>query len=229
MTTNSDQGKRPDPKDRYGGYGGGYQPSNPADDPYGAYQASTSSSTQSDAEYAYGQQSQGQGQRQQQQQSSADQTQQQEHTYQPPASVLRKRGQRRAGTGSSAAGSSTVSSEERRTALFSYLGFVFTGLFFWMTRRKSPYVRFHAAQSVFLFGPVFVALLILQIIGVLTFLPLLGPLIAGLLGLIRGIILVPTVIAWIYLMYSSYRGRTVKLPIVGDYAERYASRRNPQA
>lgn len=226
MTTNSDQGKRPDPKDRYGGYGGGYQPSNPADDPYGAYQAPSSSSTESDAEYAYGQQGQEQGQ--QQQQASASQTQQQESSYQPPASVLRKRGQRRAGAGSSATNASALTKEERRTAMFSYLGFVFTGLFFWMTKRKSPYVRFHAAQSVFLFGPVFIALLALQIIGVLTFLPLLGPVIGGLIALIRGIIMVPTVIAWIYMMYSSYQGRTVKLPIVGDYAERYANRGRPQ-
>ena len=77
---------RVDFTDSYGGYGG-YRPSNPVDDPYGASQQG--GSQQSDPNYVYGQQTQGQ-------QSSDNQgQQQQQYAYEPPESVLRSQGRRK--------------------------------------------------------------------------------------------------------------------------------------
>src|SRR5690242_8332332 len=145
MTTNPGQGKRPDPADTYGGYGG-YRPAKPSDDPYGAY-GQRGAQQQSDPDYAYGQQ----------QQTNQGQGQQQQFAYQPPESVRRKRGRRNAGSSASAAsaGSVTTDQEDRKFALFSYLGFCFTGIAFFFLKGKRQFVRFHAAQSVFLFGPAF--------------------------------------------------------------------------
>lgn len=222
MATNPGQGKRPDPADTYGGYGG-YKPSNPADDPYGAYgQQQSTQQSQSGSDYAYGQQQQMRGQGQQQQ-----------FSYQPPASVTRKRGRAGAGSFSFSAGSTssgTTSQEDRKFAFFSYLGFCFTGIAFFILKGKRQFVRFHAAQSVFLFGPAFAGMLILNILnGMLGWLPLIGGLFSFVFGTLTFIIAVPTVVLWLYLMFNAYRGATVKLPIVGDYAERFAGRGKPSS
>jgi uncharacterized membrane protein len=231
MTTNPSQGKRPDPADTYGGYGG-YSPEKSADDPYGAYGQQQGAQQQSDPDYAYGQSQQqqassSQGQ-QQQASSSQGQQQQQEFTYQPPESVLRKRSRHSFGIPASAAtgGSSAVSKEDRRFALFSYLGFCFTGIVFFFWKGKRPFVRFHAAQSVFLFAPVFAALMVIKVLGILTLIPLLGALFAFVFSVLNFLIGVPAVLLWLYLMFNAYRGVTVKLPIIGDYAERFTNRGN---
>ena len=211
MTTNPNQGQRPDPADRYGGYSG-YRPSNPVDDPYGASQQS--GSQQSDPNYVYGQQ--GQGQQQQQQQ-----------TYEPPQSVLRRQGRRSSGSSSSftpPASQGSVEKEDRKFAFYSYLGFCFTGLAFFFLKRKRPFVRFHAAQSIVLFVPIAAILLVLKVISIITFIPIIGVLFAVVINFLISIVVVPAAILWIALMVLSYRGVRVKLPIVGHYAEALMAR-----
>lgn len=213
MTTNSNQGPQSDPVESYGGYGG-YQPANPVDYPYGASQQG--GFQQSDPNYVYGQH----------QQASSDQ-QQQQYTYEPPESVLR--GQKRRSSGSStsftsAASQGPVTKEDRKFALYSYLGFCFTGIVFFFLKSKRPFVRFHAAQSVVLFVPVAAILIVLKVISIVTLIPFIGWILSPVISLLTFIVVAPVFILWIILMVLSYQGIRVKLPIIGHYAEALVAR-----
>lgn len=216
MTTNPEQGQRPDSADTYGGYSG-YRPSNPIDDPYGA---SPQGSQQSDPNYVYGQQTQGQ-------QAAADQGQQQQFAYEPPESVLRRQGGRHSGSSASftaAASRGPVEKEDRKLALYSYLGFCFTGVAFFFLKRKRPFVRFHAAQSIVLFVPIAAILVVLKVISIITLIPFIGWILSPVISLLTFIVVAPAFILWIILMVLSYQGVRVKLPIVGHYAEALVAR-----
>lgn len=91
--------------------------------------------------------------------------------------------------------------------LLCYLvGFV-TGIVFMIIEKESKFVRFHAMQSIFLSGGLFVAQIIL------SFIPYIGWIISLLLSLL-GLIL------WILLMMKAYQGELYKLPVIGDIAEK---------
>ena len=216
MTTNPNQGPRPDPADSYGGYGG-YQPSNSVDDPYGTSQPG--GSQHSDPNYVYGQRSQGQ-------QSSDSQTQQQQFNYEAPESVLRRQ---RGRSGSSAPFTSAASQgptekEDRKWAWLSYAGFCFTGIVFFFSKKERPFVRFHAAQSIVLFVPIAAILVVLKVVSIITLIPFIGWILSPVIGLLTFIVVVPAFILWIILMVLSYQGVRVKLPIVGHYAEAMVAR-----
>lgn len=92
-------------------------------------------------------------------------------------------------------------------ALLSYLlGFV-TGLIFLLIEKSNKFVRFHAMQSIIVFGAIFVAQWVIGLI------PAVGPIMSGLLSL-AGVAL------WIVLMVKAFQGEMFKLPWAGDLAEK---------
>jgi len=100
---------------------------------------------------------------------------------------------------------------ENIEGLLSYvLGWV-SGLVFWFLEPQNKFVRFHAMQSIVVFG----AATILQI--VLGWIPVIG----WLLGII---VWVATGILWLFLMYKAYQGEKYKLPWAGDFAEQQANK-----
>ena len=79
-------------------------------------------------------------------------------------------------------------------------------------------VKFHAYQSLFVSGAVFVlwfALLILS--GMLAFLPIIGLLVGSLLLALFGL---GWLVLWVVLMLKAYQGELWKLPFLGDLAEK---------
>lgn len=97
--------------------------------------------------------------------------------------------------------------EPNLAGLLCYLLWWVTGVIFFVLEKDNKFVRFHALQSIIVFGSITVASLILR------YIPFIGGLISGLLGLL-GFIL------WIILMVKAYRGEQYKLPVAGDIAER---------
>jgi uncharacterized membrane protein len=91
--------------------------------------------------------------------------------------------------------------------LLCYLAGFVTGIIFLIIEKDNKFVRFHAMQSIFVFGGLFV----LNI--VLSFIPFIGWILIPFVG-IAGLIF------WILLMFKAYNGETYKLPIVGDMAEK---------
>lgn len=106
----------------------------------------------------------------------------------------------------------------------SYLLGPVTGVLFFLLEPEDPDVRFHAAQSTILFGGLFVASVVLSVgLTVLSLIPVVGWIGAAVLGI--GSLLVAPVafLAWLFLMYKAYDGTTYSVPVVGEYARRYAA------
>ncbi|MGG3797661.1 DUF4870 domain-containing protein [Metabacillus fastidiosus] len=95
--------------------------------------------------------------------------------------------------------------EENVAGLLCYLlGFI-TGIIFLIIEKENHFVRFHAMQSIFVFG----TLAVLNI--ALSFIPFIGVIINLLISPIP-------LILWILLMVQAFRGELYKLPYVGDLA-----------
>ena len=91
----------------------------------------------------------------------------------------------------------------------SYLGGWVTGLIFLLLKREDRFVRFHAMQSLLFFG----AMSLLT--TVFSYIPL-----PGFIGDGLGFV---SFICWIVLIVKAARGRYYKLPIIGEYAEKWAN------
>ncbi len=152
------------------------------------------------------------------QQSSYGQQQQQQQsgTYQPPGSAAR-------GTG--AHDSTSTGLNGRTEALLSYVLGWFSGLIFFVIERKNRFVRFHAAQSFIFFGIVSVVYIVIRLLSII---PVLGFLLSPVLGCATLILLIPAALIWVLLMIQAYRGVTIRLPIVGGYAESLVTRFSPK-
>jgi uncharacterized membrane protein len=86
------------------------------------------------------------------------------------------------------------------------LGWI-TGVVFLIIEKENQFVRFHAIQSIVVFG----AITVVDI--VIGWIPIIGWFIVWILGVLAFVL-------WILLMYKSYRGQLYKLPIVGNIAEK---------
>lgn len=93
--------------------------------------------------------------------------------------------------------------------LLCYLLFWLTGLEFLFVEKKDKFVRFHAMQSIIVFGAISAAFLIL------FWIPIIGWIFSWVLWPL-GIVL------WIILMIKAYQGKRIKIPIAGDIAEKHA-------
>lgn len=100
----------------------------------------------------------------------------------------------------------TKGNENLMGAASYLLGFI-TGIVFLLIEKQSKFVRFHAMQSILLFGGIFIANL------ALGFIPILG----WLGGLVLTFV---AFIMWIVLMWKAFQGEMYKVPYVGDLAEK---------
>lgn len=91
-------------------------------------------------------------------------------------------------------------------ALAYGLGWV-TGIIFLVAEPGNRFVRFHALQSIIVFGALSVLTILLQVI------PFVGMLIAVFL------VIPLSAVLWLLLMFKAYQGEKFKLPIAGDMAE----------
>ncbi|MGA2070923.1 MAG: DUF4870 domain-containing protein [Candidatus Bathyarchaeia archaeon] len=94
-----------------------------------------------------------------------------------------------------------------------------TGLIFFLIEKENKFVRFHALQSMIVFGALFVLSLAMgMFMGVLAVIRL-GFLIP-LFSLVDGLLFLVGFILWILLMIKAYQGEKFKLPVAGDIAEK---------
>lgn len=94
--------------------------------------------------------------------------------------------------------------QENVAGLLCYvLGWI-TGIIFLILEPENKFIKFHAIQSIIVFG-------------ILTVASWLFSWIFWLLGTLIGIL---TFILWIILMYKAYQGERYKLPVAGDIADK---------
>jgi len=115
-----------------------------------------------------------------------------------------------------AAGTSGI--EENVAGLLCYALWWLSGVIFYIIDKR-PFVRFHAAQSITLFGCIcvgYVAAGFVVAIGAMT---------AGFAGLalswlLYGVLNIAAFVLWIFLMVKAYGGQKFRVPLVADLAEK---------
>jgi uncharacterized membrane protein len=96
--------------------------------------------------------------------------------------------------------------DENVVGALCYLGGWVTGLVFYVTEPQNRFVRFHAMQSIVVFGAACVALLVCIAI------PFLG-------WILSIFVIYGSAALWLVLMFKAYQGERFKLPVAGDIAE----------
>jgi uncharacterized membrane protein len=97
--------------------------------------------------------------------------------------------------------------EQNVAGLLCYvLGWI-TGVIFIVIEKENKFVRFHAMQSIVVFGILTIARIVLGWI----------PLIGWVLGIIISILMF---VLWIILMIKAFQGEMFKLPWAGNFAEK---------
>ncbi len=104
-------------------------------------------------------------------------------------------------------GKTSLGMEANVAALLSYLAGFITGIIFYVLEKENKFVRFHAMQSILVFGALFILSVILRMM------PFIG-------WALMNLIWVLEVILWVLLMLKAYKGEYFKLPITGDIAEK---------
>jgi uncharacterized membrane protein len=105
-------------------------------------------------------------------------------------------------------GKTSLGIEQNLEGLLCYvIGWV-TGIIFLLLEKDNKFVRFHAVQSIVVFGAFTVVVIIFR------FIPF-GEFIIIILGILSFIL-------WIVLMVKAYQGKMYKLPAAGNIAEKYS-------
>jgi uncharacterized membrane protein len=111
---------------------------------------------------------------------------------------------------------------ENVASTLCYLLGLITGVIFlvWEPYSKNRTIRFHAFQSIFLN----VVVIVIEIIMGIVFRILID--ILGFFGLLSGIFFpifgLACLLLWLYLLISTYQGKTIVLPVIGPIAQKQA-------
>jgi len=112
--------------------------------------------------------------------------------------------------------------ESNVAGLLCYLVGWVTGLIFFLIEDKDEFVRFHAMQSIIVFGAVTVVHIAL---GFLKFVAYVGVLFL----ILQPIAALLTFVLWVVLMVKAYQRVWYKLPWAGELAERYSAKRRSES
>lgn len=103
---------------------------------------------------------------------------------------------------------STFGLDKNIAAAATYLFAWVSGIAFFLAEKEDGDIRFHASQSIIFFGA----------LTILSMVPVVGWALSPFLFLIG-------LIGWIVLLVKAYQGEKLRLPIVGDWAERLAKKK----
>jgi uncharacterized membrane protein len=94
-------------------------------------------------------------------------------------------------------------------ALTAYLLLFISGLMILQSEKHDKFVRFHAFQSIYF------SLSYLAILGLVNYIPMVGPILNQLITSIF-------FFTWLVLVYSAYNYKELKIPFIGDLAKERA-------
>jgi uncharacterized membrane protein len=205
MSWNPNQGQDPNQQGQYGGYTP--PPPNP-NDPYGYQQGGYQQPP------PYGQQQYGGYQQ-------PPPGQQQYGGYQQPY------GAPMGGPATaSALGPTSMGMQANVAAGLSYIVGWITGLIFFLSEKQNQFVRFHAMQSILFSAGLTVLYIVIWVLDFVFAVANIG-ILAVLLGCLFWLVGLAAFVVWIILLINAFQGKKFKLPVIGDYAERYANPTGP--
>lgn len=117
-------------------------------------------------------------------------------------------------------GKTSTGIEANVAGLLSYvLGWV-AGLIFFLIEKDNKFVKFHAMQSMIVFGALFVAQIgLAMLMGAFIMMRLVF--FIPLFSMLNTLIILLALILWVVLMIKAYQGEKFKLPVAGDIAEKH--------
>jgi uncharacterized membrane protein len=115
-------------------------------------------------------------------------------------------------------GDTSTGVEPRLAAVLCYIAWWLSGLVFLIIEQRHRGVRFHAAQSIILFGGLSVLIALLSVLSV-------GMLVVSAAAFQAARIVVSgvwiaSIAIWLVLMLRTFKGETWRVPFVGDRASR---------
>lgn len=125
---------------------------------------------------------------------------------------------------------SSTGLDENVAALLSYIFGWVSGLVFFLIEKDSRLVRFHAMQSILLNAAAIIlgfVLWFVWVFGVILFSSIsdsLGSLIGLLLGLLLFVFWIGLLIAVVLCLIKAYQKQYFKLPIIGNFAEKFSAK-----
>ena len=125
---------------------------------------------------------------------------------------------------------SSTGLDENLAALLSYVFGWISGLIFFLMEKDSRLVRFHAMQSILLGAAAIVIFVVFWIVAVVS--SLVVGYISGILGGIVWIVMmlvggargIGIFVAAIISLIKAYQGQYFKLPVIGNYAEKFSTK-----
>ena len=117
-------------------------------------------------------------------------------------------------------GATSTGVEPRLAAVLSYTAWWLSGLVFLIIEQQHRGVRFHAAQSIILFGGLSIVIGLLSVVSV-------GMLVVSTAAFqaarfLVSAVWIAAVVIWLVLMFRAFKGETWRVPVVGDLAGRLA-------
>lgn len=119
-------------------------------------------------------------------------------------------------------GATSTGVDARLSALLCYLAWWVSGLVFLVIEQENRVVRFHAAQSMVLFGGLSIVIFLLSAasIGALF----ISPAVFQAARMVAYLVWFGAVILWLIVLMKTFRGETWRVPFAGDLAARIAGR-----
>ena len=125
---------------------------------------------------------------------------------------------------------SSTGLDENIAALLSYIMTWITGLVFFFIEKSSRLVRFHAMQAILLGASwlvIFIVLWVGWIILAIVFSQV-SEVLTGLVSLVMGLLFfvlgIGVFIGWVMCMIKAYQGQYFKLPVLGNFAEKFSAK-----
>jgi uncharacterized membrane protein len=112
--------------------------------------------------------------------------------------------------------------DARLSAVLCYAGWWVTGLVFLFAERRDRTVRFHAAQSLIVFGVLSVALFLCGGASAIAF--FVATPTFQLVQAFGNALWFGAVLLWLFLLLKTWKGETWRVPIAADLASRLASK-----
>ena len=92
-----------------------------------------------------------------------------------------------------------------------YLFECISGLLFFLIEKENPRIRFHALQSILLFTVLGFLTVLSSVLAILTdFEPF---------RLANYLIWIIHFVTWVVMIIATFRGKTIKLPVIGDFSQ----------
>ena len=118
--------------------------------------------------------------------------------------------------------STSTGVDARLASVLCYAGWWVTGLVFLFAERRDMNVRFHAAQSLIVFGTLSIALLLCGGASAVAFFVAVPTF--QLVQAVGNALWFGAVLLWLFLLLKTWRGETWRIPVAGDLAMKLASR-----